>query len=410
MVLVSLTPRRLPLAILRTAASHQLRWSSAGAYTLSTPFRRPSTADRSTAAAKRLTQATPATRLNFASVSNLKGGVRPPRVLITGGLGQLGISLANQLRSRYGVDNVVLSDVRKPDPTLPIAHPLGPFVYADVTNYPLLERIVVDFQIDWVVHYSALLSAVAEKNPARALHVNIQGFQNVLELARLHKLLVFCPSTIGAFGPSTPKDNVPDITIQKPNTIYGITKVHTELLGEYYHEKFGVDFRSVRYPGILSTDTLPGGGTTDYAIDIFHQAIKANRYECFLNPDAKLPMMYIDDCIDGTIQFLEAPSSQLTQRVYNMSADSFSPEEVAAIIKQKYAPGFEMSYAPDFRQAIAETWPATLNDDAARRDWGWRPNLTTDGIVEVMWNGIAQLYKAKPATIQTGAVSQAQVA
>ncbi|KAJ1993911.1 hypothetical protein H4R33_000482 [Dimargaris cristalligena] len=319
---------------------------------------------------------------------------RPPRVLVTGSLGQLGIALVNTLRDRYGVANVIASDVRKPTADLPIAHPEGPFVYADVLNYPLLERIIVDFQIDWVVHYSALLSAVAEKNPAQALSVNITGFQNVLELARVHKLRIFCPSTIGAFGPDTPKQNTPDLTIMKPNTIYGITKVHCELLGEYYNEKFGVDFRSVRYPGILSYDTMPGGGTTDYAIDIFHQALRTNSYNCFLKPDTYLPMMYITDCINGTVQLLEAPSTSLTQRVYNMGADSFCPADLATAIREQFSPDFQMNYTPDTRQAIADSWPASLDDSRARTDWGWRPEFQTTDMVKVMWNGVAQQLAA----------------
>ncbi|KAJ1661108.1 hypothetical protein IWQ61_000044 [Dispira simplex] len=324
----------------------------------------------------------------------------PPRVLVTGSLGQLGIGLVNALRNRYGVHNVVASDIRKPHKDLPLVHPEGPFVYADVLNYPLLERIVVDFQIDWIVHYSALLSAVAEKNPALALQVNVQGFQNVLELARVHKLRIFCPSTIGAFGPTTPKNQTPDLTIQRPNTIYGITKVHSELLGAYYHEKFNVDFRSLRYPGILSADTMAGGGTTDYAIDIFHQAIQFGRYTCFLRPDTMLPMMYITDCINGTVQFLETPDQALTQRVYNITADSFSPAQLAAAIRQKYDPSFDMTYAPDTRQDIADTWPASLDDSLARRDWGWKHTLDTAGMVDAMWQGVAQQYQLTTASTQ----------
>ncbi|KAJ1910421.1 hypothetical protein IWQ60_010664 [Tieghemiomyces parasiticus] len=396
---LALPTRRQPSAILYLAAQHRALTTSLS-HVASSPFAKGS--------ATRTPAATVSTATPVVSARNASTGAqalqslsqRPPRVLVTGSLGQLGLALVNEMRTRYGVGNVVASDIRKPTAGLPIAHPEGPFVYADVMNYPLLERIIVDFQIDWVVHYSAMLSAVAEKEPARALNVNITGFQNVLELSRIHKLRLFCPSTIGAFGPQTPKINTPDLTIMNPNTIYGITKVHMELLGEYYHEKFGVDFRSARYPGILSVDTMPGGGTTDYAIDIFHHALQTNSYNCFLKPETRLPMMYISDCIEGTLQLMEAPVEKLTQRVYNMAADSFTPAELDVAIREHYAPDFQMNYVPDSRQAIADSWPASLDDSLARRDWGWKPQYDTAAMVHKMWTGIAAQYTPGPTKLE----------
>ncbi|KAF9900432.1 hypothetical protein BX616_002594 [Lobosporangium transversale] len=287
----------------------------------------------------------------------------------------------------YGNENVVASDIRKPSDEFAAN---GPFVCADVLNYSLLDRIVADWRIDWIVHYSALLSAVAEKNPALALSVNMTGVQNVLELAKIHRLRIFVPSTIGAFGPSTPKYNTPDLTIMRPNTIYGITKLHTELLGEYYREKFGVDFRSARYPGVLSADVPPGGGTTDYAVDIFHHAIRHGHYTCFLSKDTRLPMMYLDDCIRGTIDLLTYPT-MLPQSVYNITAVSFTPEELANEIR-KHLPHFTMSYSdparPDFRQAIADSWPASLDDSMARKDFGWKEEYGLERMVKLMLDKI----------------------
>ncbi|KAI8614601.1 hypothetical protein BC830DRAFT_1126546 [Chytriomyces sp. MP71] len=309
-----------------------------------------------------------------------------PRILVTGALGQLGIGLVALLRQKYGAENVISSDIRKPSADIKSQ---GPFVFSDVLNYGQMESIIVNQDITWIINLSALLSAVGEQNIDRALAINMSGFQNTLELARRHNLRILCPSTIGAFGPSTPRDSTPDLTIMRPTTIYGITKVHVELMGEYYNRRFGVDFRSLRYPGIISADTEPGGGTTDYAVDIFHSALKHKSYKCFLGPDTKLPMMYLPDCLNGTLQFLAAPSASLTQRTYNMAAFSFTPEEIAAKIAQRVI-GFEMTYAPDFRQAIADSWPKSLDDSVARRDWGWKNEYDLDRMVEEM---LARLKK-----------------
>ncbi|KAJ1843922.1 hypothetical protein LPJ70_003183 [Coemansia sp. RSA 2708] len=328
----------------------------------------------------------------------LSTSTRPPRVLVTGSLGQLGSTMVNSLRAKFGQENVIASDIKKP--TLE-QRSTGPFVYADVLNYRALDQIVVDYGIDWVVHFSAILSALGERNPALGLSVNINGFQNVLELAKNHGLRLLSPSTMGAFGPTTPKDATPDLTIMRPNTIYGITKVHMELLGEYYCEKFGVDFRSLRYPGIISADSPPGGGTTDYAVDIFHAALKHNRFTSFLDADTRLPMAYIDDCITGTMQLLEAPADALTQRTYNVHACAFSPAELAAEVRRQHSPDFAIDYAPDFRQAIADTWPRTMADTAARKDWGWNPLFGTADIVRAMLDKLRPVYKpaAEPQPI-----------
>ncbi|KAF8940421.1 L-threonine dehydrogenase [Dissophora ornata] len=345
----------------------------------------------------------------YSSTSTHSAAARHPRVLVTGSLGQLGSGLVKELRGMYGNENVVASDVRKASDEF-VAN--GPFVYADVMNYALLERIVVDWRIDWIVHYSALLSAVAEKNYAQALSVNMIGFQNVLELAKVHRLRLYSPSTIGAFGPSTPKDNTPDLTIMRPNTIYGITKLYNELLGEYYREKFGVDFRSARYPGILSADTPPGGGTTDYAVDIFHHAIRHGHYNCFLSKDTRLPMMYLSDCIKGTVDHLTHPTP-LPMSVYNIAAVSFTPAELAAEI-QKYLPHFTISYSdpanPDFRQAIADSWPASLDDSMARRDFGWKEEYGLEKMVKLMLDKIQAQVDAEKISSNNGPTTAAMAA
>lgn len=214
-----------------------------------------------------------------------------------------------------------------------------------------MQQIIVNNKIDWIVHFSALLSAIGEKNVPLALSVNVTGMQNILELAKQYKLKVFIPSTIGAFGPESPRNPTPDLTIQRPKTIYGVTKVYAELLGEYYAKKFGIDFRCLRFPGIISADTQPGGGTTDYAVKIFHDALETKKFECYLKHDTRLPMMYIDDCLNSVVQFMEHPSEKLNQRTYNISAISFTPQELFDEIK-KHIPDFQIKYKIDSRQEI----------------------------------------------------------
>ncbi|CAF0930666.1 unnamed protein product [Brachionus calyciflorus] len=311
-----------------------------------------------------------------------------PRVLITGGLGQLGPGLANLISNRYGKDNIILTDIVKPN---------GEFqkkginyLYADVLDLKNLQQIIVNHKIDWIVHFSALLSAVGEKNVPLALSVNVTGMQNILELAKQFNLKVFIPSTIGAFGPESPRNPTPDLTIQRPKTIYGVTKVYAELLGEYYAKKFGVDFRCLRFPGIISADTQPGGGTTDYAVKIFHDALETKKFECYLKPDTRLPMMYIDDCLNSVIQFMEYPSDKLAQRTYNISAMSFTPEELYNEIR-KHVSDFEINYKIDSRQEIADSWPQVFDDQNARKDWKWNPEYDLPNLVQKMFTELKSI-------------------
>lgn len=289
------------------------------------------------------------------------------RVLITGAGGQIGGELAAKLRGIFGDQNVISSDVKM----MSDGNRDHPFCYADVTDYDILARVVLENQVDIIVHLAALLSAVGERNPKLAYTVNNKGLENCLELARSNKLQIYSPSSIAAFGPSSPKDMTPDECVMRPTTIYGVSKVYGELLGEYYHRKFGVDFRALRYPGIISWKALPGGGTTDYAVEIYFEALKKGRYTCFLTEDTMMPMMYMPDTLKATADFITADNSKLTQRVYNVTGMSFTPAEVVAEIR-KSIPNFQVEYQPDFRQQIAETWPRSIDDTKAREDWGWK--------------------------------------
>eukprot|EP01025_Chloroclados_australasicus_P050525 TRINITY_DN5819_c0_g1_i2.p2 TRINITY_DN5819_c0_g1~~TRINITY_DN5819_c0_g1_i2.p2 ORF type:complete len:284 (+),score=14.52 TRINITY_DN5819_c0_g1_i2:296-1147(+) len=255
---------------------------------------------------------------------------------------------------------------------------MGQFYYCDVTDQANLARLIVENQITHVVHLATLLSAIGEQNPALALRVNTIGIQNILDLAVRHKFQVFAPSTIAAFGDGTPKILTPDVTITNPSTMYGITKVHQELLGAYYVQKYGVDFRSLRYPGIISAKAMPGGGTTDYAVEIFHEAIRHGRYQCYLSMNTGLPMMYMPDCIQATWQLMMAPKSCLELSTYNVTAMSFTPMDLAFEIKKRI-PHFQIFFAEDYRDDIARTWPTSIDDSRARKDWGWEPmyDLTT---------------------------------
>ncbi|XP_072170402.1 L-threonine 3-dehydrogenase, mitochondrial-like [Diadema setosum] len=308
------------------------------------------------------------------------GSLDHPRILITGGLGQLGQGLAQVLRSKYGRDNVILTDIVKPPRHIVDA---GPYAFVDVLDFRNLQEIIVNESIDWMVHFSAILSAVGEQDVPLAIKVNVQGLHNVMELAKMYQLRIFCPSTIGAFGPQSPRELTPDLTIQRPRTIYGVAKVHAELLGEYYHHKFGVDFRSLRLPGVISGDTTPGGGTTDYAVSIFDHALQTGRFECYLEEDTVLPMIYIEDCLRAILEMLEAPAELLSLRTYNINAVSFTPHEIATAIR-KHIPEFAVSYNPDQRQDIANSWPKRLDDRMARKDWGWKHNYDIDALVEIM--------------------------
>uniref|UniRef100_V9KDM3 L-threonine 3-dehydrogenase, mitochondrial n=1 Tax=Callorhinchus milii TaxID=7868 RepID=V9KDM3_CALMI len=308
-----------------------------------------------------------------------------PRVLITGGLGQLGVGLANLLRKRFGKNNVILSDIRKPPDQ--VFHS-GPFIYADILDYKNLREIIVNNRITWLIHYSAVLSAVGEANVPLARNINITGLHNILDIAAEHNLRLFVPSTIGAFGPTSPRNPTPDLCVQRPRTIYGVSKVHAELMGEYYHQKYDLDFRCLRYPGIISADTLPGGGTTDYAVQIFHDAVKTGKFECYLEPKTKLPMMYIQDCLRATLEILEAPAEQLTMRTYNISAMSFTPEELVTEVRKNLT-DLKITYKVDkVRQEIADSWPMEFDDSNARRDWNWKHEYDLPELVFTMLNFI----------------------
>jgi nucleoside-diphosphate-sugar epimerase len=292
------------------------------------------------------------------------------RILVIGALGQIGSELTPALRERYGAHNVFAADINEPQSES--LRDGGPFVRCDITVREDISRAVTENGIDAIVNLAALLSATAERMPMKAWQINMDGLINVLEVAREFGLLqVFCPSSIAAFGPTTPRDNTPQSTILEPTTIYGVTKVSGELLCNYYYKRFGVDARGLRYPGIISSETLPGGGTTDYAVDIFYKALENGSYECFLREDTMLPMMYMPDCIKSTIQLMDAPRESLSNAAgYNVTAMSFTPGELAAEIK-KHLPDFRISYNPDERQNYADSWPRSIDDSEARREWGW---------------------------------------
>lgn len=313
-----------------------------------------------------------------------------PKILITGGLGQLGTECAKLLRGTYGEDSVILSDIIKPSEEIVNS---GPYIFADILDFKGLQKIVVDHRVDWIIHFSALLSAIGEQNVPLAVRVNIEGLHNVIELAKQYKLRVFVPSTIGAFGPDSPRNPTPNVTIQRPRTIYGVSKVHAELIGEYYHHKFGLDFRCLRFPGVISSDP-PGGGTTDYAVAIFFEALKSGKYECYLKPDTRLPMMYIDDCLRSLHEFMTAPEEKLERRVYNVTAMSFTPEELVNELA-KHIPEIHVSYRPDSRQAIADSWPQVFDDQDARRDWGWQHQYDLEKLVSLMVKDVRENYVNK---------------
>lgn len=295
------------------------------------------------------------------------------KIMVTGSVGQIGSELTMALRKKYGNDNVLATGHKtQPKPEL---RESGPFEFINVTQRETIEEVVKKYNIDTIYHMSAILSAVGEKNPQLAWDVNMNGTYNILEIAREREMTrVFVPSSIAAFGPETPIDNTPQETILRPKTMYGVTKVAGELLCDYYVKRFGLDVRGCRYPGIISYETLPGGGTTDYAVAIFFEAVKYKKYSCYLREDTRLPMMYMPDCIKATLDLMDAEFSKLKHHSdFNVTAMSFSAAELAAEIK-KHIPEFTVDYKPDFRQAIADSWPNSLDDSAAREEWGWKPD------------------------------------
>ena len=300
----------------------------------------------------------------------MKDKNRSVKILIIGACGQIGTELTQKLRAIHGTNNVIASDIRKLN--IEVVNS-GPFEVVNALDFNQIQHLVEIHQIDDVYLMAALLSATAEKNPAFAWDLNMNSLFHVLNLAKAKKIKkVFWPSSIAVFGPTTPKENTPQYTIMEPSTVYGISKQAGERWCEYYHNNYGVDVRSVRYPGLISWSSPPGGGTTDYAVDIFHKALSENKYECFLSENTKMPMMYMDDAIRATIEIMDTPSDNIKIRSsYNLAAMSFTPEEIALEIK-KQLPDFSIEYAPDFRQKIADSWPASIDDSFARADWNWQ--------------------------------------
>ena len=305
------------------------------------------------------------------------------RILVTGAVGQIGSELTLALRDRYGAENVV-AGFHHTSPT-PQLRDSGPLARLDVTDRARLEEVVDKYRIDTIFHMAAILSAVGEKKPNLAWHVNIDGLYNVLEVARTQEMTrVFVPSSIAVFGPETPRDPAPQETVLRPTTMYGVTKVAGELLGNYYVRRFGLDVRGVRYPGIISSETLPGGGTTDYAVEVFYKALQEGHYNFFVRADTVLPMMYMPDCIRATIELMEADFDRLKHHCdFNLAGMSFSAEELALEIK-KHIPEFTYEFHPDFRQEIADSWPKRIDDAAAREEWDWKPEFDLPSMVADM--------------------------
>jgi len=304
------------------------------------------------------------------------------KILVIGASGQIGVELTLALRKIYGNANVVASDLREENELL---KGTGPYVSLDVMNKEMLHVQVIRQNITQIYLLAAILSATGEKNPNLAWSLNMQSLLNVLDIAREEKLTkVYWPSSIAVFGPTSPRQNCPQQTIIEPITVYGISKYAGEFWCNYYHQRFGVDVRSIRYPGLISYKSAPGGGTTDYSIEIFHEAREQKKYECFLQEDTYLPMMYMPDAIRATIELMEAPASKIGVRTsYNLSGMSFSPKEIAAEIK-KHIPDFTISYKPDYRQAIANSWPQSIDDTVARKDWGWKEEYDLPKMVKDM--------------------------
>jgi nucleoside-diphosphate-sugar epimerase len=304
------------------------------------------------------------------------------KILVIGASGQIGVELTLALRKIYGNANVIASDLREQNSLL---EGTGPYVALDVMNKEMLHVQVIRQGITQIYLLAAILSATGEKNPNLAWNLNMQGLLNVLDIAREEKLhKVYWPSSIAVFGPTSPKQNCPQQTIIEPSTVYGISKYAGEFWCNYFNHRYGVDVRSLRYPGLISYKSPPGGGTTDYAVEIFYEALAEKKYTCFLNEDTYLPMMYMPDAIRSTIELMEAPAIKISIRTsYNVSGMSFSPKEIAASIK-KYIPEFKIDYKSDYRQQIADSWPQSIDDAVARKDWGWKEEFDLDRMVQDM--------------------------
>lgn len=315
------------------------------------------------------------------------------KVLVTGCLGQIGSELVLRLREDLGNENVIATDIRMPEKL----EDGELFEILDVMDYEKMRALVEKYQVDTLIHLAALLSAVAEAKPKFAWDLNMVGLVNALEVAREFKLKFFTPSSIGAFGPNTPKDETPQDTLQRPTTMYGVTKVAGELLCDYYYTKYGVDTRGVRFPGLISYKTLPGGGTTDYAVDIYYSAIKEGKYTCFIDRSTAMDMMYMPDAIEAIVQLMNADPKNLVHRnAFNISAMSFEPEEIKASIKKVF-PDFEMDYAVDpVRQSIADSWPNSLDISCAQKEWGFQPRYDLDKMTQDM---LTKLQEKLTATV-----------
>ncbi|UUC46422.1 L-threonine 3-dehydrogenase [Flavobacterium cerinum] len=309
-------------------------------------------------------------------------------ILIIGACGQIGSELTVKLRQIYGNDNVIASDIRKGNQEFVST---GPFEVVNAMDFNQIEEVVEKYQVDEVYLMAALLSATAEKNPAFAWDLNMNSLFHILNLAKAGKIKkIFWPSSIAVFGPTTPRIDTPQYTVMEPSTVYGISKQTGERWCEYYSQKYGVDVRSIRYPGLISWTTPPGGGTTDYAVDIYYKALEDKKYTCFLSEETALPMMYMDDAIKATVSIMQAPAEEVKIRSsYNLSAMSFTPKEIAAAI-QKHIPEFTIGYEPDFRQAIADSWPASIDDTSARQDWGWQHDFDLEKMTAVMLENLSK--------------------
>jgi nucleoside-diphosphate-sugar epimerase len=304
------------------------------------------------------------------------------KILVIGACGQIGVELTTELRRLYGSNNVIASDLRDEHELL---KGTGPYISCDVMNKEMLHVLIIRHNITQVYLLAAILSATGEKNPALAWHINMQSLLNVLEIAKEENLTkIYWPSSIAVFGPTSPREHTPQHTIIEPTTVYGISKYAGERWCEYYFKHYGVDVRSLRYPGLISYKSAPGGGTTDYAIEIYIQALRDKDYQCFLSEETYLPMMYMPDAIRATIELMEAPKEKITIRSsYNLSAMSFSPKEIGQSIT-KHIPEFQLTYKPDFRQQIANSWPMSIDDSKAQADWGWKPHYDLDMMTEDM--------------------------
>jgi len=314
------------------------------------------------------------------------------KIIVTGSVGQIGSELTLVLREKYGAENVVACG-RKSKPSDKLLES-GPFEWVDVSDPEKLADICKKHHIDTIVNMAAILSATGEKNPQLCWNVNIDGLINCLEIARDQDMTqVLCPSSIAVFGPGCPLEDTPNDTVLKPTTMYGVSKVCGELVCDYYVKRYGVDARGLRYPGIISAETLPGGGTTDYAVEIYYKAIEQGSYDCFVKEDTRLPMMYMPDCIKATIDLMEAPFENLKHHGdFNVGSMSFSVADLADEIR-KHIPGFTATYSPDYRQEIADSWPASVDDSVAREEWGWNPSYDISSMTKDMLEKLGQRHK-----------------